>query len=160
MMGLEPEGLAIMRSWRLMESDRRLFSYRLLLNPIFLPWQNFWYEKKIPICKSAKKSCIWIWLNICHRDILRQCLSLILKIGMFCKIKFCQSRKIGAATTARQPLYANSSILYYAADWEESDIWFALCKVDNNRVIEVMWFCSLNQMIKDKIQQFPATNVT
>ena len=100
--------------------------------------------------------------------ILLPCLSLSLQIGMFCKTKFCQSRKNGfcaTATVARQPLYANSSILYYAADWEASDIWFALCKVDSNRVIEVMQFCSLNWLIKDErllgvIQQLPAPNFT
>ena len=68
----------------------------------------------------------YVWSNICHLDILQQCLSLSLQIGMFCSIKFCQSRKNGfcaaATTTARQPLYASSSILYYAADWEASDI--------------------------------------
>ena len=61
---------------------------------------------------------------MCHLGILQQCLCLGFQIGIFCSIKFCQSRKNGfcAATIARQPLYANSSILYYAADWEESDI--------------------------------------
>ena len=168
MMGLEPEGLAIMRSWRLMESDRRLFSYRLLLIPIFLPWQNLIWQK-IPIWFPSKKKILHLYMvKYFSFGILLPCLSLSLQIGMFCKTKFCQSRKNGfcaTATVARQPLYANSSILYYAADWEASDIWFALCKVDSNRVIEVMQFCSLNWLIKDEtllgvFQQLPAPNFT
>ena len=30
--------------------------------------------------------------------------------------------KLAATAAARQPLYANSSMQYYAADWEASDI--------------------------------------
>ena len=82
--------------------------------------------------------------HVSNRDFILQ-ISDFLKILSVsaCDYTVCIAKveKLAATAAARQPLYANSSMQYYAADWEASDIWFALCKVDSNRVIEVMQFC-------------------
>ena len=104
----------------------------MVLNPIFLHWQNLIWQK-IAICRQ-KMQCQRLWEKICHLNSLsllgrKKNWTLLegiqmtkiftkpmtntlshLQMGIFCHINFCQHRKIGFWNFASQNQIKNYSL--------------------------------------------------